>query len=343
MRNPAILALCLTLALAAKAQDKPTLHRQPETPVTDDKQDDKPEVRPPAKPVILPIAVRDHKGAIVKGLTATDFSLQVGGKDQTITSLTEDNNLPLTLGVLVDVSRTSQDAHPERLEDERKTTKAFLDNFLKPFDPTRPADKGFVMHFSHDIELLQDVTDAKPKLDRAVALLGSESPSFHTASDQGALDSEQRMVHNHGTALFDAVFLAGDEIMSKQQGRKVIVIMTDGIDNGSKDSLTDALDVRTIAVEGFPLGLFPHASYDEMILNLVPGDLVVFFSDGITDAINSRGEDFGTQRLRDLLQHHPTATSSAQGTVDAILEAVTTHQAGAEHFDDETLVALRVR
>jgi len=108
-------------------------------------------------------------------------------------------------------------------------------------------------------------------------------------------------------------------------------------------SLTDAIDVRTIAVEGFPLGLFPHASYDEMILTLVPSDMVVFFSDGITDAINSRGEDFGTQRLRDLLQHHPTATSSAQSAVEAILEAVTTHQAGAEHFDDETLIALRVR
>ena len=107
-------------------------------------------------------------------------------------------------------------------------------------------------------------------------------------------------------------------------------------------SLTDAIEVRTIGVEGFPLGLFPHAAYDEMVLTLVPGDLVVFFSDGITDAINSRGDDFGTQNLRYLLQHHPTATTTAQGTVDAILEAVTTHQAGAEHFDDETLVALRV-
>jgi sigma-B regulation protein RsbU (phosphoserine phosphatase) len=108
-------------------------------------------------------------------------------------------------------------------------------------------------------------------------------------------------------------------------------------------SLTDALDVRTIAVEGFPLGLFPHAAYDEMTLHLAPSDLVVFFSDGITDAINSRGVDFGSQSLKSLLQHHPTASSSAHEAVQAILEAVTTHQAGAEHFDDETLVALRVR
>ena len=102
-------------------------------------------------------------------------------------------------------------------------------------------------------------------------------------------------------------------------------------------SLTTALDVRTLAVEGFPLGLFPHATYDETVLALAPGDLVIFFSDGITDAINSRGEDFGSQRLRTLLLQHPTAATGAQPAVSAILEAVTTHQSGAEHFDDETL------
>ena len=89
--------------------------------------------------------------------------------------------------------------------------------------------------------------------------------------------------------------------------------------------------------------MFPDATYDEMILQLAPGDLVVFFSDGIPDAINSRGEDFGSDRLHSLLQHHPTAATSAENAVAAILEAVTTHQSGAEHFDDETLVALHVR
>ncbi|HEY8311552.1 MAG TPA: GAF domain-containing protein [Gemmatimonadaceae bacterium] len=108
-------------------------------------------------------------------------------------------------------------------------------------------------------------------------------------------------------------------------------------------SLTNALEVRTIEVEGFPLGLFPVAAYDEMALALVPGDMVVFFSDGIVDAVNSRGEQFGTDRLSTLLQHHPTASRSAQEAVDAILEAVVNHQAGTEHFDDETIVVLRAR
>ena len=108
-------------------------------------------------------------------------------------------------------------------------------------------------------------------------------------------------------------------------------------------SMTNALEVRTLQVEGFPLGLFPKAEYDEMSLQLSPGDEIVFFSDGIVDAINSRGVQFGVDRLCTLLQHHPTASGGAQSAVDAILEAVTTHQSGTEHFDDETIVVLRAR
>jgi sigma-B regulation protein RsbU (phosphoserine phosphatase) len=98
--------------------------------------------------------------------------------------------------------------------------------------------------------------------------------------------------------------------------------------------------VRTIQAEGFPLGLFPNAEYEEFTLSTRPGDLIVFFSDGIVDAVNATGEMFGDDRLKQLLesQHHPTA----QSTVDAILQAVTDFQAGTAHFDDETIVVLRV-
>jgi phosphoserine phosphatase RsbU/P len=98
--------------------------------------------------------------------------------------------------------------------------------------------------------------------------------------------------------------------------------------------------VRTIQAEGFPLGLFPNAEYEEFTLSTQPGDLIVFFSDGIVDAVNAAEEMFGDDRLKQLLesQHHPTA----QSTVDAILKAVTDFQAGTAHFDDETIVVLRV-
>jgi sigma-B regulation protein RsbU (phosphoserine phosphatase) len=97
--------------------------------------------------------------------------------------------------------------------------------------------------------------------------------------------------------------------------------------------------VRTIQAEGFPLGLFPNAEYEEFTLSTQPGDLIVFFSDGIVDAVNATGDMYGDERLAKLLesQHHPTA----QSTVDAILQAVTDFQAGTAHFDDETIVVLR--
>ena len=106
-------------------------------------------------------------------------------------------------------------------------------------------------------------------------------------------------------------------------------------------SMTNMLRTRTLPIAGFPLGMFPHAVYDEITVHLAPGDFVVFFSDGITDAVNSRGDQFGEGRLCTLLQHHPIAMQSAQAAVNAILEAVTTHRAGTEHFDDETIVVLR--
>jgi len=101
-------------------------------------------------------------------------------------------------------------------------------------------------------------------------------------------------------------------------------------------------DVRTLRVEGFPLGLFPDAQYDELTLQTSPGDVLVFFSDGIVDAENAEGEMFGTERLIAVLRANPSCCHSAQTAVDSILEAVSAFQSGTAHFDDETLVVLRV-
>jgi sigma-B regulation protein RsbU (phosphoserine phosphatase) len=100
--------------------------------------------------------------------------------------------------------------------------------------------------------------------------------------------------------------------------------------------------VSTIEAEGFPLGMFPNAEYEEFSIAANPGDLLVFFSDGIVDAENAEGEMFGTDRLSAVLREHPSACNSAQTTVDAILAEVAAFQSGTAHFDDETLVVLRV-
>ncbi|MGO4514805.1 GAF domain-containing protein [Terriglobus sp. 2YAB30_2] len=100
-------------------------------------------------------------------------------------------------------------------------------------------------------------------------------------------------------------------------------------------------EVRTIQAEGFPLGLFPHAVYEELTLSTQPGDQIVFFSDGITDAENSSHEMFGNERLVEVLRKLKNPT--AQVTGEAILKGVGHFQSQTEHFDDETVVVLHVR
>ena len=105
-------------------------------------------------------------------------------------------------------------------------------------------------------------------------------------------------------------------------------------------STAEGVVVKPIQAEGFPLGLFPDAKYEEFTISTQPGDLIVFYSDGIVDAVNNADEMFGSERLQQVLkaQTHPTAAS----TVKTILDAVEEFQGGVEHFDDETVVVLRV-
>ena len=100
-------------------------------------------------------------------------------------------------------------------------------------------------------------------------------------------------------------------------------------------------EVETIQAEGFPLGLFPNVSYEQFTLSLRPGDCVVFFSDGLADAQNPEGEMFGTEELCELVQHN--AFLGADELADLIMDKISEFQAGAEHFDDETLIVLRVK
>ena len=188
--------------------------------------------------VVLPVVVRDKNGALVNGLTKDDFALQVGGKPQTITYFDHGNDVPMTLGVLVDVRNTPQ----AKLDEDRADSKAFLEEVLQPASGKREADKGFVVHFAKEIELLQDVTDQKPLLDKAVEELGTSSANFHTADSADTVDSEGRKVQHGGTSLYDALFLSTDEVTSKLKGRKVLVVLTDGVDVGSKERLAEAIE-----------------------------------------------------------------------------------------------------
>ena len=99
-------------------------------------------------------------------------------------------------------------------------------------------------------------------------------------------------------------------------------------------------EIETIRAEGFPLGMFPNATWEEFSISTQPGDSVVFFSDGIVDAQNSAGEMFGAERLITTVKknHHKSAARLAE----SILTDVGRFQGKRDRFDDETVVVLRV-
>lgn len=191
------------------------------------------------KVVTLPVTVRDKKGQIVRNLTKDDFVLQEDGRPQVIKYFAQDANLPLTLGLLVDTSLSQRNV----LDQERNASKVFLDQML-----TEAKDKAFLIHFDRDVELLQDLTSSRDKLQAGLELL--RTPQLDRSGDAGSDpqsapasgSGQPRMSRGAGTLLYDAIFLASDELMKKQQGRKALIVLSDGDDRGSKESLQGAIE-----------------------------------------------------------------------------------------------------
>ena len=99
--------------------------------------------------------------------------------------------------------------------------------------------------------------------------------------------------------------------------------------------------IEVIEATGLPLGLFDDADYDEFNFRAKPGDMFVFFSDGILDASNKAGDLFGRERVERIVAENPSA--SPDTIVKMIFQAVAEHASGEDAFDDETVVAIRVK
>lgn len=194
--------------------------------------------------VNLLATVRDKKGNIVRDLTKDDFALEQDGKPQTITYFAKESDLPLTLGLLVDTSMSQRRV----LDQERAASRTFLDQVLRV-----DKDKAFVIQFDREVTLLQDLTSSRQKLQAAIDQIAA--PQFSQGGSGGSSGGGGgtsggsgggggRGSHGYGgggTLLYDAVFLASDELMKKQQGRKAVILLTDGVDHGSKETLAEAI------------------------------------------------------------------------------------------------------
>src|SRR6516225_3965347 len=199
----------------------------PVTGQREDKQEAATTIKKYVNVVNVLATVRNKQGQIVNDLTKDDFKLEVDGHPQTIKYFSKVTDLPLTLGLLVDTSLSQR----RLLDKERTASYTFLNDLL---DQTR--DKAFVVHFDFDIELLQDLTSSRPQLEAALQKLQVPEPrQMQTSGDPGQM-------RGGGTKLYDAVFLAADEITSKKQGRKALIILSDGVDQGSKESLPAAIE-----------------------------------------------------------------------------------------------------
>ena len=195
-----------------------------------------------ARAVLLPVTVRDKKGAQVSGLKISDFTLTEDGHPQTITSLTRESNLPFRLGLLVETSRPLLGA----METERKAAANFVDTML-PAKPNALPDQAFLIHFDREVELLEDFTASRDNLHRELDEMGStprardnaRGPENGGGDDRGGPPPGM----GGGSQLYDAIYLASDELMKPKDGRKALVVFSDGVDRGSKMDLNDAVDV----------------------------------------------------------------------------------------------------
>ncbi|HEX4007622.1 MAG TPA: VWA domain-containing protein [Acidobacteriaceae bacterium] len=191
-----------------------------------------------AQLVNLPVVVRDKNGALVTTLTQADFALAVDGRPQPIRYFDRDNNLPLTLGLLVDTSGSVHSA----LNDERDASESFL-NQMMTSPPGRSPDQAFLIQFAHEADLLQTLTPSVPKLRAALSQVGVEyrDDDQNRRNNSGSYGGHRGGFHGAGTTLYDALFLASSQLMQKQQGRKALIVLTDGEDRGSMETLASAI------------------------------------------------------------------------------------------------------
>ena len=223
--------LLALLGVTAPAVARSQAPQSQQTPSAQPSQSQpQPKLKVESKLVYVNAVVRDKKGKIVATLNKEDFKLDEDGRPQTITNFIRESDLPLTLGLLVDTSMSQRHV----LDSERDASYAFLDQMLRV-----DKDKAFLIHFDHEVELLQDLTADRAKLKSALKLL--QIADYQRASDDAG-DSQGHGYHHAGTLLYDAVYLASNELMKKQQGRKALFILSDGVDRGSKESLEDAIE-----------------------------------------------------------------------------------------------------
>jgi VWFA-related protein len=188
-----------------------------------------PVIRTQVNLVNLFVTVRDKNKRIVTDLKQDDFKVFEDGQPQQIAFFSKEVTLPITLAMLLDTSGSEQ----YMLGAIQDAGGRFIDRVL------RKGDEALVMSFDSDVDLLSDFTDDRGQLDRAIRKARINIPSGGSiGNNPGPIGSRQIT----GTALYDAIYLACNEKLNTEAGRKAIVIVTDAQDEGSKVRLEEGVE-----------------------------------------------------------------------------------------------------
>ena len=218
-------AIALLLAATAVAQDNAAPAQQQEDQSLET-------LKVNVNVVQLFFNVKDKKGGLIPNLTKTDFDILEDGKPQTIKYFAAESNLPLTLGILID----SSGSQARVLDMEKQVGGNFLAEIL------REKDLAFVIGFDVNVDLLQDFTSSVPSLKK-----GMDSARINTGGGGGVIPGMgggpvPTANGPRGTLLYDAVYLAAHDELAQQVGRKAMILLTDGEDQGSQLKLADAIE-----------------------------------------------------------------------------------------------------
>jgi VWFA-related protein len=183
--------------------------------------------------VDLFFTVKDKSGSLVPHLTKDDCTVLEDKKPQTLKSFVAETHLPLTLGILLDTSGSQERVLPL----EQDAGSQFLERVLKQ------KDEAFLLSFDVNVDLLQDYTNSPRQLARAMS-----KAEINTAGGNGAAGipgagggTIPTIGDPKGTLLYDAVYLASNEKMNQETGRKAMILLTDGDDQGSKYKIHEAI------------------------------------------------------------------------------------------------------
>jgi VWFA-related protein len=165
--------------------------------------------------------VQNKSGRLINDLTKDDFTILEDGRPQNISYFSRQSDLPLTIGLMVDTSMSQGRV----MDDERGATTQFLEQIFR-----ESQDQVFLMQFDMSIQLRQPLTSSLKPLYTVLPFV--DTPTRKELAHGGSA----------GTLLFDAIVKASNEIMKPLQGRKALIVLSDGVDVGSEASTTDAVE-----------------------------------------------------------------------------------------------------